>query len=146
KGTAHGLDSKEALTRRAALVALDQMDGGGLEPRAVARELASPHPVLKETASWIVGRHPEWGETLAGFLRERWGMEKLSTAEREELVGQLARFAHAKPVQELLSEPLLHAGPREVQQRVLQAMARSGLKAVPPDWVSGLTKLLASGD
>src|SRR5205085_1653375 len=85
KGTSRGLDSKNVLTRRAALVALDQMDGGGLEPRAVARELGSPHPVLKETASWIVGRHPEWGETLAGFLRERLDTKDLTAADREEL-------------------------------------------------------------
>src|SRR5439155_6529087 len=71
KGTARGLASKETLTRRAALVALDQMDGGGLDPQALARELAAPQPALRETASWIVSRHPEWGGTLADFLRPR---------------------------------------------------------------------------
>ena len=47
------------------------MEGGGLDPDAVAPELASSDPALKETASWIAGRHPEWGDALAGFLRER---------------------------------------------------------------------------
>jgi putative membrane-bound dehydrogenase-like protein len=147
KGTARGLESKEPLTRRAALVALDQMDGGGLDPQALARELAAPQPVLRETASWIVGRHPEWGGTLAGFLRGRLDLKDLSTADREELVGLLARFARAKPVQELLDERLRdEAAPRQTQQTVLKAMARSGLKKVPAGWISGLTKALDSGD
>src|SRR5439155_5970802 len=123
KGTARGLASKEPLTRRAALVALDQMEGGGLEPQAVARELAAPQPVLRETASWIVGRHPEWGGTLAGFLRGRLSRKDLSAAEREELVGLLARFARAKLVQELLDERLRDAAaPQQTRQTVLKAM------------------------
>src|SRR5205823_2930472 len=147
KGTARGLTSKEPLTRRAALVALDQMDGGGLDPQALARELAAPEPVLKETASWIVGHHPDWGGTLAGFLRHRLSMKDLSAADHEELVGLLARFARARPVQELLDERLRDAAtPRQTRQTALKAMARSGLKEVPAGWVSGLTKSVASND
>ncbi|MBI1914823.1 MAG: HEAT repeat domain-containing protein [Planctomycetes bacterium] len=147
KGTARGLASKEALIRRAALVALDQMDGGGLAPQALARELVAPQAALKETASWIVGRHPEWGGTLAGFLRHRLGMKDFPATEREELVGLLARFARAKPVQELLDERLRDVtAPQQTRQTVLKAMARSGLKEVPAGWVSGLTKVLAGGD
>jgi putative heme-binding domain-containing protein len=147
KGTARGLTSKEPLTRRAALVALDQMDGGGLDPQVLARELAAPEAVLKETASWIVGHHPDWGGTLAGFLRQRLGMKDLSAADREELVGLLARFARAKPVQELLDEGLRDTvALQQTRQTVLKAMARSGLKEVPASWISGLTKAVASSN
>ena len=60
-GTAAGLRSKNAGVLRAAMVALDQMDGGELDPKFVAGLLASTDPILKETASWIVGRHPRVG-------------------------------------------------------------------------------------
>src|SRR5262249_40343649 len=147
KGTARGLDSKNVLTRRAALVALDQMDGGGLDARALARELAAAQPALKETAAWIVGRHPEWGGTLAGFLPDRLKVTDLPAAERAERVEQLARFARAKPVQELLDERLRDtSAPRGMRRIVLKAMARSGVKEVPAGWISGLTKVLASGN
>ena len=53
------------------MVALDQMDGGGLDPRFVAGLLASPEPGLKDAASWIVGRHRDWALALAGVLGER---------------------------------------------------------------------------
>ena len=62
-----------ARTRRAAIVALDQMDGGRLTPDDVAPGLASTDPATRETASWIVGRHPEWagvaGRVLPGAAR-----------------------------------------------------------------------------
>src|SRR5262249_40257281 len=51
KATAEGLKSDNPLTRRAALVALDQMDGGGLDVKTVMPDLLSANPVLKETAS-----------------------------------------------------------------------------------------------
>ena len=79
--------------RRAALIALDQMEGGGLEPKAVAAELNARDAALRETAWWVVGRHPEWGGALSGFLRDRLAAKDLTAAEREELAGLLARFA-----------------------------------------------------
>src|SRR5262249_38602481 len=60
-GTAKGLASESVSTRRAALIALDQMGGGKLNPESVAPLLTSTEPALKEAASWIAGRHPEWG-------------------------------------------------------------------------------------
>ncbi len=72
KGTAAGLKRGEKdLTRRAALIALDQMDGGGLTAETVAAELASEEARTRETAWWIAGRHPEWASAVTGFLRDR---------------------------------------------------------------------------
>ena len=48
-------------------------------------------PGLKETASWIVGRHPEWAGELAGVLGERLARIDLSAADRAELERQLGR-------------------------------------------------------
>src|SRR5262249_30415082 len=78
EGTAAGLASKNIRIRRAALTALDQMEGGGLRPETVAAELTSSDPLLKETAAWIAGRHPDWGGALAGFLRDRLSAQNLT--------------------------------------------------------------------
>ncbi len=137
-----GLTSDNVLTRRAALIALDQT-GTSLKVDTVARELNSPQPLMKETASWIVGRHPEWGDALAGFLRDRLAAKKPAAAEREELSNQLARFAGSAAVQEMLAERLRDAtAPAATRQVVLQAMARSGLKTVPASWLAALTHAL----
>jgi hypothetical protein len=95
QGTAAGLQAKDARVTRSAMVALDQMEGGGLDPKFAAGLLASPEPALRETASWIVGRHSEWADALAGVLGERLDRADLPAAERAELERQLGRFAQA---------------------------------------------------
>jgi putative membrane-bound dehydrogenase-like protein len=146
RATAAGLGSPDPLTRRAALVALDQMDGGGLEPSVVAPGLASSDPAIKEASAWIASRHPEWGGALVGFLRDRLDAAGLSDAERAELEDQLARFARATPVRDLLAERLREGSPRATRLTALRAMARSGLREVPASWVSGLALVLSGHD
>lgn len=145
--TAAGLKSGKVQIRRAALVALDQMGKGHVQPETVIPLLASAEPVLKETAWWIVGRHPEWAEALAGFLRERLAAPNLEPAAQEELVRQLARFGRSPRVQQLLADHLHDTGlPRQARQVVLQAMARSGLRELPAAWRAALTRILTGDD
>ncbi len=66
-----GLSSDNPQVLRAALVALDQMPGGKLAADQVVRRLKTSDPELKETLLWIAGRHPEWGDQLAGYFREQ---------------------------------------------------------------------------
>src|SRR5207248_705743 len=136
EGTAAGLKDKNPRVRRAALIALDQMEGGKLAAETVAAELTSTDAALKETASWIAGRHPEWGDALAGFFRDRLAAKELSAGDREELAGQLARFARTPALQELLADQLRQSSMRrDTAILALHAMARSGLKEAPAAWV-----------
>jgi putative membrane-bound dehydrogenase-like protein len=146
-GTAAGLRSSNVATRRAALVALDQMDGGGLEPQSVAAELDTADPWMKKTAWWIASRHPEWGTTLAGVLRNHLADRNRTPSQREDLAGLLARFARAKPVRDFLAERLRDpASGRDARRIVLRAMAQANLKEVPESWIAGLTAILSEGD
>jgi len=145
KQTAAGLHSQNTRVLRAAIVALDQMDGGGLEPQFVAGLLAASEPIIQETASWIVGRHREWAGALAGVLGERLVRTDLTAAGRTELERQLGRFAQATPIQQLLADRLRDASAAlAVRQSSLHAMAQSGLreKQVPPKWVTALASAL----
>jgi len=147
KQTAMGLTAESSATRRVALIALDQMPGGGLEPQMVAGLLDSKEPLIRETAAWIVGRHPEWGDTLAGYLRARLGANSFTEAEASDLEAYLVRFTKSSPVQQLLTEIL--EDPKNVLQArhiVLPAIARSGLKEPPVAWIAAITRLLASDD
>ncbi|HLJ94510.1 MAG TPA: HEAT repeat domain-containing protein, partial [Gemmataceae bacterium] len=147
EATAAGLSSSNVRIRRAALIALDQMDHGGLETSTVAAEFAAADPRMRETAWWIASHHPEWGGSLAGVLRDRLAAQNLTAAERDQLVAQLARFARTKRVQEFLAERLLDSGAAPDARRiVLRAMAQSNLKEAPESWLAGLTQLLASSD
>jgi putative membrane-bound dehydrogenase-like protein len=147
EGTVAGLQSTSVATRRAALVALDQMDGGGLEARSVAAELDAADPQMKKTAWWIASRHPEWGAALAGVLGNRLNGPQMTGAQRDDLVSLLARFARAKPVQDFLAERLEDPTTvRDARRIVLRAMAQANLKVVPEKWIAGLTELLSADD
>jgi hypothetical protein len=84
-GTRAGLSATNPFARRAALIALDQKDGGDLQAGEVAPLLASADPVLKATASWIASQHPAWGGPLAGFFRQRLAAPALMPAAQVEL-------------------------------------------------------------
>src|SRR5205823_3166462 len=65
-GTAKGLEAGSSSERCVALIALDQMDNGGLKPETVVPLLASEDADLKKAAHWVAGHHPDWGGALAG--------------------------------------------------------------------------------
>src|SRR5205085_12549541 len=102
--TARGLSSVNPQVRRAALIALDQMDDAKPDAAAVAKALTESDAPLRETAAWIAARHPEWGETLAGAFRQRLGeAATLSDRDRDLLQGQLASLSKSPAIAELLA-------------------------------------------
>lgn len=146
-GTAAGLASADARVVRAALMALDQMPEGGLKAEQVANYLSHADATLRHTAVWIVGRHPEWGEALAGHLGRRLATAQLGAEDRGELESQLARLAASPAIQDLLARRMSDVGSTiEERQSVLRAMAASGLKEPPANWISGLVNQLTKGD
>src|SRR5262249_55803806 len=147
KGTEAGLKSENPRVRRGALTALDQMENGKLTAEMVAAELKSKDEPMRRTASWILGRHPEWGEAPAGLMRERLASKDRGAAQADELVRHLSRFAKTPAIQELLGGALTATSvSRENRQVVLRAMAQSGLKEAPAIWLTALTRFLAAGE
>jgi putative membrane-bound dehydrogenase-like protein len=133
-----GLKSENPRARRAALTALDQMPGGKLDVAAVTVALTAADPALKDTAWWIAGRHPEWGEQLAGVLRDRI-TARLPPAEQDELGRQLAKLAKSPAIQQFLADQIAHPV-------ALHAMSQANLRPVPDAWVAALTKMLTTAD
>jgi putative membrane-bound dehydrogenase-like protein len=136
-----GYESPRA--RRAALAALDAMPGGNLTPEAVLGELDAKDAALRETAWWVAGKHPEWGDRLAGYFREQLKVaDKLPQPARDELADRLAKFAKNEAIQKLLGET--RTGNAAADRIALRAMARSGLKALPAAWEGRVIDALVS--
>ena len=87
---------KEAGKRELArLVVVNKLDAD-----TVTRALGSDDAALKEAVWWIAGRHPEWGDALVGAFRKRLaGVKALTQTQRDDLAGQLGRFAGTAAVQ-----------------------------------------------
>jgi putative membrane-bound dehydrogenase-like protein len=131
--TLAGVSSPNPHTRRAALVALDQMPGGRLKPEQVTPLLNEGDAMLRLTASWIVGHHPEWGAALAGFFRARLEASPADDA----LAGQLARLSRSPAI-----ESLLAAAVRGGNATALRAVARAAPRESPASWLNAIAELI----
>jgi putative membrane-bound dehydrogenase-like protein len=142
------LNDSNPRVRRAALTALDQMEGGKLEAKWVVADLDSSDPKLRATAWWIVSRHPEWGADVAQAMRKRLVTTlKASAQEREEFVGQFAQLSKSKAIQELLADSIV-PGKTDSAAAILalRVMARAPLKEAPSAWLNALAAVLTSKD
>ena len=144
--TREGLASNSVHSRRAALIALDQMDRGGLTPADVVPLLDAEDEQLRETALWVVGHHADWGEALVGYLAKRLKIGPTVEVEREKLATLLARFAKHPIVQELLAKSLADGQlPTDSRRACASAMANAGLKDPPSAaWLDALAAAAVS--
>ncbi len=130
---------------RVGLIALDQMPNGELKSDSIVPLLASRESIVKETAFWIVGRHPEWAADLATFFDARMRATDLTEAETAQLEKQLSDFAKEAPVQKLLTQAVQeNASSGPARLIALHAMARSHLKEMPTSWIDGVGQVLKS--
>ena len=140
--------------RRAALIALDQMNGTPLAADAVLPLVDHPDPVLRETAWWIAARHPGWGAALADQFRRALAASGSNTDEaRKALEERLAQFAANPAVQEVLADAVTRASVPPAQRSALTAMslAASGaasvrLKELPATWARAIAGTIPSAD
>jgi putative membrane-bound dehydrogenase-like protein len=144
--TAAGLQADSSRAKRAALIALDQMHAGGLKPGTVVALLDSSDPVMKETAWWIAGRHPEWGAEMAAFFQQHLTARNLSTAARDDLQQKLVLFGESPAIQGLLATTVERAVSPEERVTAFRAMARTRAKELPSVWIAPLVRALDSRD
>lgn len=141
------LGSTNIYAHRTALIALDQMPGGHLKPGQVTPLLASTNALLKQTAHWIISRHPEWAGAVAGFLKERIAVPNLSDAERGELQQQFTQFIRDAGVQAIVAATAGDtSAPPASRLTAFRAMAAAKLKEVPPDWDEAVAASVRGND
>jgi putative membrane-bound dehydrogenase-like protein len=144
KETRESLRNDSPRVRRAVLAALQAMPDGKLIAAEVLPELDAKDPALRETAWWIAGKHPEWGEQLVGYFKQRLKkLEKLTPPEQDELVARLVPLLKSAPVRKATGDVL--AGLTGAEARpLLRGLARSGLKSFPDEWTEGVLLALYS--
>lgn len=140
RSTRPGLQSMSARTRRAAMIALDQMRPAALGPGQVLSRLDSESAPVADAARWIASRHPEWGGHLAGYLGRLIGGLKGSNA--EEVQQQLRHFSGNEAVQELLARTVRGSASETAKATVLEAMAAAPVEAAPEGWADAISHAL----
>ena len=145
---AAGLQASSSRSRRAALIALDQMDASTLKANTVVSLLDSSDPVLKDTAWWVAGHHPEWGDSLAAFFDAHLTSgDAIGT--RDDLQQKLVQFGDNAAIQSLIAAMATRGAAKDDRVHALSVMAsvaRTRLKAWPSAWIAPIEGALASND
>ncbi len=152
--TAAGWTATASGSRRAALIALDQIEGSQLTPEGLIPLFTSSDPVLSQTAWWVAGRHPEWGSALAPFFGTRLVARDLRGTERDMLAQKLALFASAPAIQALLASRAAEGTPGAgvIALRAMAASASTAapaatrIKELPAAWADALSRALTAAD
>jgi putative membrane-bound dehydrogenase-like protein len=135
-----------ARSRRACLIALDQIAGGSLQAGQVTPLLGSRVAVLRETALWIVDHHPNWAGALAGFVEGQLRRDDLNAEDVGELHRMIGQFSADPEIQRILNSAAGGGSAGRMRLAALDAMAGAGLKNPPASWVATVTGLLGKHD
>ena len=139
-GTAAGLNSALPSVQHTALIALDQMPGGGLKSEQVTPLLTSTNARLAETAWWIVSHHADWADALAGHFAQRLAAP---TASDTNLPRQLGQFITRASVQKVVASAVRENSTPLLNRLVaLRVMAGTRFKETPPLWAEAIAPLL----
>ncbi len=142
-----GLADASPAVQRGALVALDQMDGGGLKREEVVPLLSSAEPATARVAVRVLQAHPDWAKETLGLLRQ-WLQEGDADAARRELLrGLLTAFAGRPEVQDLMAQALRSdkTAPA-LRLLLLESIARAPVDRLPSTWTAELRWCLDSDD
>ena len=147
--TRAGLQKSAPRAQRAALIALDQMDGSDLKPNEVVRFLGASDESLNRAARWILGRHPNWGGELAGWFRTQLSAAPASGVSEDHAaaLGQMRILAGDPAGQQLIADAVSQAAfSAEVRLAALGVIAESSFKEPPSVWVGVVQNALGSSD
>lgn len=137
EATLAGLRDASPHVRRAALVALDQMDAGKLTPDLVTPLLDPLDPALQQAAIRVITARPAWAKEVLGLCGEWLGAKELDAARQENLRGILIAFARDATVQDLVARSLRRdETPVPIRLLLLEMMPRAPLDVVPATWTA----------
>lgn len=136
------LSDKRASVRRAAMIALDQIDSTQLRTDDVIGSLRSADARLSSAAWWLAERHVDWANSLAPEFR--------LLAEQNDakaLLAHLPVFAAEPKTQVLMADILKDdAAKRDTKLAILRAMVVKRPRPLPEVWKEAIVRALQSTD
>jgi putative membrane-bound dehydrogenase-like protein len=145
--TLPGLNDASSGIRRAAAIALDQMDDGNLTQELVAPLVKTDDAALQESIVDIVSHRPEWGKVVAELTAQWLHEPQISDDRRRLLRGALYRLRREPFCQQLMADALSQADtPPDSRVLIFQVMADSGFREFPDAWQQQLLDSLHSTD
>ncbi|HWB98280.1 MAG TPA: PVC-type heme-binding CxxCH protein [Bryobacteraceae bacterium] len=142
---AAALRAPEPSVRKAALIALDQMDHSPLKRDQVAGMLRSEQKDLRAAALWVVSHHEEWAGVVLQYLNARLRDPQLGEGEQDAVRDAVRAFRSDVGAQKLVAGLL--ADPKLPESRtlfLLDTIDSGSIREFPDLWVAQVGKLLDS--
>ena len=138
-----GLNDQSQDVMKTALIALDQMKRGSLNPEQVIPFLSSNDSTMESTARWVVSHHPEWAPSMITYLQKQLNKPNLDASDKEQLKDILVSYCGERTVQEFMLNQMTRTTV-EKKLFVLEAMTACDIKEVPPNWIGQFDQQLNS--
>jgi hypothetical protein len=126
--TRQGLTDLDPQVQRAALLALDQMEGGELTREVVAPLLAVSDVELQAAALAVIGKHPTWGDEIVELLEAALRVAQPTPAQHALIAGAVSAFSQNTRVQSVVAENLGSSTTPAARLALLEAIAKAGYK------------------
>jgi putative heme-binding domain-containing protein len=131
--------------KKAALIALDQVDKSALKKTDVLAFLESKNENLERTGMWVAMRHQEWGDVMVKFLESKPINGQLSPIDKKSVTDVVISFCGNTDVQQFLSSRLQSVNsPVATRLFVLDLMGKCPLQEFPDSWTKIVGSLLTS--
>ena len=131
--------------RRAALIALDQMEGSPVKKKQVVPFLQSKDSLMERTGVWVVAHHADWSDAVIDYLGTNLRKGGLTAARSKMLTDLMIRFIGDPSLQRFVAGRLENPSTSsDTRLFLLKAMNQSSEKSLPQVWVQVLAKLLHS--
>jgi putative membrane-bound dehydrogenase-like protein len=140
--TRAGLTARSVRTRRAALLALDQMRGGGLDAATVVPLLDAGDAELADAAWRVAVRHKDWGAAIIPHFERRLAHVRDARTD-DELERRIGAFTQTAAVQAWLARQAIEA-PTAARMAALRVMAAARVKPLPDGWIVALGEALGA--
>ena len=147
----HRLASRESLeaalaeaspkVQRAALLLLAQPPFNSVTEQQVSDRLFADYEPLRETARWVLDRHPDWGKAGAVFVSALIRLETPTDGDRTALTKALPQFQAQPEVVGAVTDCLAGASDDQ-RSRLLEALSSAALKELPDAWAQAIRALL----
>jgi putative membrane-bound dehydrogenase-like protein len=145
-GTAAFLRDPNPQVRRAALIALDQMDGGNLTREQVVPLLDTDDPALQQETLRIIGSREGWATETLSLLRGWLQENKLSPERESALRGFLLAQSKDRGIQRLIADALNRPGaPLALRLLLLDVIYRAPVTELSDIVVAALQRAILLG-
>ena len=129
--------------KKAAIIALDQMDESPLKKENLVPFLSSTNAELRKAGIWIAAHHPDWSDVAVSFIKERLQKNNLSANESASLRELMLTFIKDAGLQDVIAAQLSDkTAPVSRRLFVVDVISGSSLSKLPSSWITPLGTLL----